>query len=76
MTTPANNNTWGRALTEGAPTQTSDQVAAELLHALDKKYSSYVAGGQNRMAIRLAALIPNAAIARTFANRKRKSIKA
>jgi uncharacterized protein len=75
MNTPANNNAWGRTLTAGAPTQTVDEVAAELVQALQNRKTVYVSGRQNRLAVRLTALIPQATIARIFATRKRKQVK-
>ena len=49
------------------PLQTPEQVAEELLIALDKSKHYIVSGRMNRMASRLTALLPNAFIAKSFA---------
>ncbi|MBD2756328.1 SDR family NAD(P)-dependent oxidoreductase [Spirosoma validum] len=74
MNTPANDNAWGKALTDGAYTQTAEQVAIELIQAWKKKETFHVSGRFNAWAVRLGALIPNATIARMFASRKRKQM--
>ena len=74
MNTSANDNAWGKTLTEGAPTQTPDQVAAEVIAAWEKKKTSHVSGMQNKIAMKLTALIPNSVIAAIFAKQKRKKI--
>jgi short-subunit dehydrogenase len=74
MNTSANDNAWGKVLTEGAPTQTPDQVAAEIIEAWEKKKTSHVSGMQNKIAVKLTALIPNLVIAAIFARQKRKKI--
>jgi len=74
MNTSANDNAWGKVLTEGAPTQTPDQVAAEVIAAWEKKKTSHVSGTQNKIATKIAALIPNSVIAAIFARQKRKKI--
>jgi len=74
MNTSANDNAWGKTLTEGAPTQTPDQVAAEVIAAWEKKKTSHVSGMQNKIAMKLTALIPNSVIAAIFARQKRKKI--
>ena len=74
MNTPANNNAWGKALTDGAYTQTAEQVAFEMIQAWEKKETFHVSGHLNALGVRLGALIPNATIARMFASRKRKQM--
>ncbi|MDJ1497855.1 SDR family oxidoreductase [Cytophagaceae bacterium DM2B3-1] len=74
MNTPANNNSWGKTLTENAYTQTAEQVATEMIQAWEKKKSFHVSGRINALTIKLISLIPNATIARTFANTKRKKM--
>jgi uncharacterized protein len=72
MQTPANNNQWGRVLTEGANTQTPHQVATEMVRALEKQKRFQISGRMNAMAAGIAAFIPNVVIARQFAKTKRK----
>ena len=48
-------------------TQTPEQVAAELLNALDKKKHYLVSGRLNRLAAWVSALLPNAFLAQSFA---------
>lgn len=55
-------------------TQTPEQVADELLNALDKRKHYIVSGRMNRMAARLSALLPNAFLARSFASSYRKKL--
>ncbi|PRD48499.1 SDR family NAD(P)-dependent oxidoreductase [Sphingobacterium haloxyli] len=55
-------------------TQTPDQVADELLKALDKRKHDIVSGRMNRMAARLVALLPNALVAKSFARSYRKKL--
>ncbi len=74
MNTPANNNEWGQTLVKGAYTQTSEQVAFEMVEALEKKKTFHVSGRGNRFTTKMAALIPNAIIAKVFANQKRKEM--
>lgn len=74
MNTADNDNAWGKTLTEGAPTQTPDQVAAEVIASWEKKKTSHVSGMQNKIAMKLTALIPNSVIAAIFARQKRKKI--
>jgi short-subunit dehydrogenase len=74
MSTPANDNAWGKTLTEGAYTQTSEQVAAEMIQVWEKKKTFHVSGRINTFTVKLAGLIPNAVIARLFARRKRKKM--
>ncbi|WP_158798924.1 SDR family oxidoreductase [Pedobacter sp. L105] len=58
-----------------SPTQTPEEVADELLQALDKKRSFAVSGRMNRFGSRLLALIPNSFITRNFAKLYRKRLK-
>lgn len=74
MNAPANNNKWGKVLTAGVNAQTPEQVAAAMVRALKKKKSFHIAGRMNRIAARVAALIPNTVIAKQFAKRKRKQM--
>ncbi|GAB3793831.1 SDR family oxidoreductase [Spirosoma humi] len=74
MNTPANDNAWGKVLTDGAYTQTPEQVATEMIQAWEKKETFHVSGRLNAWSVRLGALIPNATIARLFASRKRKQM--
>jgi short-subunit dehydrogenase len=74
MNTPANDNEWGKSLTAGAYIQTPEQVAAELIRALENRNSFHISGRRNALQIKLATLIPNAIIARIFASRKRKQM--
>ncbi|GAB3920519.1 SDR family NAD(P)-dependent oxidoreductase [Larkinella terrae] len=74
MNTPANDNAWGKALTDGAYTQTAQQVAIEMIQAWEKNETFHVSGRLNAWSVRLGALIPNATIARLFASRKRKQM--
>lgn len=54
------------------PQQTPEQVADEMLTALDKKKHYIISGKMNRMASRLSALFPNAFVAKIFARSYRK----
>lgn len=54
------------------PLQTPEQVADEMLSALDKKRHYIVSGRMNRMASRLSALLPNTFLAKSFARSYRK----
>lgn len=74
MNTPGNNNEWGKVLTAGATTQTPEQVATEMVHALERKKKFYVSGRANAFTAKMVALIPNATIAKQFATRKRKQM--
>ncbi|WP_343631662.1 SDR family NAD(P)-dependent oxidoreductase [Fluviicola sp.] len=74
MNTQANDNAWGKALTEGANTQTPEQVAGELIQAFDRKKAFHVSGSSNRRAAFLAGLFPLRTIARVFARRKQKEM--
>ena len=53
-------------------TQTPEQVADELLNALDRKKHYIVSGRLNRLAARVSALLPNAFLAKSFAQSYRK----
>jgi hypothetical protein len=53
-------------------TQTPEQVADELLNALDKKKHYIVSGRLNRLAARASTLLPNAFFAKSFARSYRK----
>jgi short-subunit dehydrogenase len=55
-------------------TQTPEQVADEMLRALDKGKHSIVSGRMNRMAAKLSALLPNTFLARSFARSYRKRV--
>lgn len=60
---------------QNAPTQTPEEVAAEVMKALDQKKQVAVSGSMNRMAAAFVALIPNPVITRMFARSYRKKIK-
>jgi len=53
-------------------TQTPEQVADELLNALDKENHYIVSGKLNRLAARASTLLPNAFLAKSFATSYRK----
>lgn len=55
-----------------AETQTPEEVADELLKALEAKKHFQISGSRNRMGARLASLLPNAMITRFMANTYRK----
>lgn len=55
-------------------TQTPEQVADEMLKALDKRKHYIVSGRINRMAAKLSALLPNAFLAKSFARSYRKKL--
>lgn len=74
MNTPTNDNKWGEVLTAGSSTQTPEQVATEMVRALEKNKTFHVSGRMNAMTAKLTALIPNATIARMFAKRIRKGM--
>lgn len=46
MNTNANNNAWGKALTDGANTQTPQEVAMELITAFESKKEFHVSGSK------------------------------
>lgn len=74
MNTPANNNEWGKVLTAGANTQTPEQVATEMIRALEKGKTFHVSGRINAFSAKVVALIPNATISKQFAKRARKQM--
>lgn len=55
-------------------TQTPEQVADEMLNALDKRKHYIVSGRMNRMAAKLSVLLPNAFLAGSFAKSYRKRL--
>jgi short-subunit dehydrogenase len=57
-----------------ASTQTPEEVAAEILQALDRKKHFHISGGKNRWGMRLMALLPNSFIATFVAGSYRKKI--
>jgi len=59
---------------KSAPTQTPEQVADELLDALDKRKRFAVSGKMNRLAANMLALIPNRFITVNFARLYRKRL--
>ena len=60
---------------ESASTQTPEQVADELIKALDKHRNFAISGSKNRLGAKLLALLPNAMITRSIANSYRKRLK-
>ena len=74
MNTPANNNEWGKVLTNGASTQTPEEVALELVRAYEKRKSVYISGRMNNFTTKAAAIIPNKIITKNFAKMKRKQM--
>lgn len=74
MNTAANNNAWGKVLVEGVKTQTSGQVAKEMIDAWERQKKVYISGRQNRMMVKVASLIPDTLIAGSFARSKRKKM--
>jgi len=58
-----------------ASLQTPEQVADELLKALDKRKPFAVSGRTNRLGVKILALIPNSLIARNMALSYRKKLK-
>jgi short-subunit dehydrogenase len=60
---------------QNAPAQTSQEVAVELMKALDKNMQVAVSGTINRIAANLVALVPDAVITRMFARSYRKKVK-
>ncbi len=59
----------------GRATQTAEEVADELMRALDGERNYVVSGRMNRAAARLSALLPNAFLARAFAHSFRKKLR-
>jgi len=74
MNTNANNNAWGHSLTDGANTQTPQEVAMELITAFESKKALHISGGKNRRMVTLARLMPLRTIARIFARQKQKQM--
>ena len=74
MNTNANNNAWGKSLTDGANTQTPQEVAMELITAFESKKALHVSGSKNRRMVILARLMPLRTIARIFARQKQKQM--
>jgi len=74
MYSPSNDNAWGKTLTESAYTQTPQQVATEMVEAWQKKKTFHVSGLRNAIFARILRILPNAMVARTFANSKRKKM--
>lgn len=71
------NNEKGKGLSSDystAPSQTPEQVAGELINALDKGKNVAVAGRLNRLAARLTALIPDRMIAGIMARSYRRQL--
>lgn len=60
---------------QSTPTQTPEEVANEVMKALDKNKQVAVSGAMNRLATKLIALIPNSFITRMFARSYRKKMK-
>lgn len=59
---------------ETAAAQMPDEVADELVKALDAKEPFHVSGSRNRFGYRMLALLPNAMIARSMASSYRKKL--
>ena len=74
MNTTANDNDWGKILVEGAYTQTSDQVALELIQALDRRKTIHISGRRNALLVKMGSLFSYATITKIFAERKRKQM--
>jgi short-subunit dehydrogenase len=60
---------------DNAPTQTPQQVADEVMRALDKRKHFAISGKMNRFAANMLAIIPNSLITRNMANMYRKKLK-
>ena len=60
---------------QNAPTQTPEEVADEVMNALDKNKLFAVSGTMNRIGANLIALVPNSFITRMFARSYRKKMK-
>jgi short-subunit dehydrogenase len=70
-------NERGRGLSadyETSSTQTSAQVADELIKALDNHRNFAISGTKNRLGAKLVALLPNSLIARIIGNSYRKKL--
>ncbi|CAM4075486.1 hypothetical protein SAMN06265348_102306 [Pedobacter westerhofensis] len=74
MNSPGNDNAWGKTLTAGAYTQTPQQVAKEMVEAWQKKKTFHVSGLLNAFFANILGILPNAMVARMFANSKRKKM--
>lgn len=74
MNTKANNNEWGKAVTKNSSTQTPEQVAAELMTAYERKKAFWVSGSRNRIAHKIAGLLPQRFIAKTMGKQKRRQL--
>jgi short-subunit dehydrogenase len=74
MNSKANDNSWGKAVTNGADTQTPEQVAEEMRIAFENNKSFHVSGLRNRIIATISSILPPRFIARTFGNQKRKQI--
>lgn len=74
MNTTANDNDWGKMLVKGAYTQTSDQVALEMIQALEGRKTFHISGRKNAWQVKLGSLFSYATIAKIFAERKRKQM--
>ena len=60
---------------ENASTQTPEQVADELIKALDNHRNFAISGTKNRLGAKLLALLPNSLITRSIGNSYRKKLK-
>jgi len=60
---------------ESASTQTPEEVADELIKALDKHRNFAISGRKNRFGAKLLALLPNSVITRSIGNSYRKKLK-
>ena len=68
-------NATGKALTEGAPLQTPDQVADEALKGIDAGKRMVVSGAVNKWMAKLTALAPNSVSASFMAKSYRSRLK-
>lgn len=60
---------------DSAPTQTPEEVATELMKALEKKRNFSISGRLNRIGAKVARLLPNKLIAKNIAKTYRKKMK-
>lgn len=74
MKTRANDNDWGKALTDDAATQSPAEVAKELMQAFDQQKSYHVSGGKNRLMALISGMIPLRTIAHLFGKQKQKQM--
>lgn len=72
MKTKATDNSFGKAVSNSASTQTPEEVAKELAEAFTKNKSFHVSGFKNRISAKLAYVLPPSFIARNLAKQKRK----